>query len=333
MAEQDRDPVAGGRSGTPGPRLAAGLAAAALALLGAVPLGASTLSSIEAAIAETEEQIAALEAKRAHLGECADYGRTVVMLPDRGDPAGRRVTRRQLAEIRAALERAYPDDRYRQRREAAYERCVRMGQQWQDTCQRLQQSINELLRSKREHLVDLQNWLAEERRRQANSGLGPVAVFRSGQYAGGCIWDLEIAGATIKGDLYCRDFWGLGRFPLRGKITGDEVRIEVTLAEWAARQRPFTFIPTGRILYVEPERKFAWASGWWEVNPPGLDIGVVSREFNLKPMDVEWPDRTRRPPAWSVYECRAHIKYREQDTDMDAFEKCYAASRAVHERP
>jgi hypothetical protein len=50
-------------------------------------------------------------------------------------------------------------------------------------------------------------------------------------------------------------------------------------------------------------------------------------------MDVEFPDRTRRPPPWSVYECRGHIKHREQDTDRDAFEKCYAASRAMHERP
>jgi hypothetical protein len=208
-----------------------------------------------------------------------------------------------------------------------------MGRQWQETCQRLQQRLDELLRAEREHLVDLQNWPAEERRRQAQRELGPAELFGSGQYAAGCVWDLDIAGETIKGDLYCRDFWGLGRFPVQGKITGRTVRFEVRAADWAARQRPFALIVTGRISYIEPERKFAWVDGSWEVNPRGLDVGIVSSTFTIEPMDTEWPDRTRRPPPWSVYECRAHIKYREQDTDRDAFEKCYAASRAVHERP
>jgi hypothetical protein len=118
----NRDPLAPRPSGRSGRPPLAAVAAAALALGAASPLGATTLSTIESAIAETEEQIAALEAKRACLGDCRDYGSTVVMLPDRGDPSGGRVTRRQLAEIRAALERAYPRERDRQRREAAYER-------------------------------------------------------------------------------------------------------------------------------------------------------------------------------------------------------------------
>jgi|YNPMSStandDraft_1061717.scaffolds.fasta_scaffold04132_3 hypothetical protein len=96
MTEPNRDPLAPRPSGRRGRRPLAALAAAVLALA-ASPFGAITLSSIESAIAETEERIAALEAKRAYLGDCRDYGSTVVMLPDRGDPSRNRVTRRQLA--------------------------------------------------------------------------------------------------------------------------------------------------------------------------------------------------------------------------------------------
>ncbi len=74
------------------------------------------------------------------------------------------------------------------------------------------------------------------------------------------------------------------------------------------------------------------AGGWTNGDADGAGQ-PIRRELVRKPMDAEWPDRTRRPLPWSVYECRAHIKYREQDTDLDAFEKCYGASRAVHERP
>jgi hypothetical protein len=333
MSERERDPLVPRPGARRGHRLRAAVAAA-LALGAASPLGAVEPSVIESAIEETEEQIGALEAKRAYLGDCRDYGSTVVMLPDRSDPSGRRVARRELAEIRAALERAYPGDRYRQRREAAFERYVRMGRQWQDTCLRLQQSLNELLLAKRQHLVDLRNWLAEERRRQVQREPGPGELFGSGQYAAGCVFDLEVAGEAIKGDVYCRDVWGLGRFPVaRGTIRGDTVRIEVTMAEWDHRARPFTWVNEGRLHYIEPARTFAYVAGGWTNGDADAAGQPIRREWILKPMDVEFPDRTRRPPPWSVYECRGHIKHREQDTDRDAFETCYAASRAMHERP
>jgi hypothetical protein len=209
-----------------------------------------------------------------------------------------------------------------------------MGRQWQDTCLKLQRSLDELLLAEQEHLVDLRSWLDEERRRRAQREREPGELFGSGQYAAGCVFDLEVAGEAIKGDVYRRDFMGLGRFPIaRGTIRGDTVRIEVTMAEWAHRARPFTWVNEGRLHSIEPARTFAWLWGWWTVGDFHADGRPVQRELVMKPMDTEWPDRTRRPPPWSVYECRAHIKYREQDTDRDAFEKCYAASRAVHERP